>query len=287
MLFCVREEVDPVTPSVNKLLTFLYELFRSGGATSQGLGYSAMNTVRSAISAIANIDGVPAGQHGLVKRFLKAVFRERPALARYQNIWDPDVVLDHIKTLGLNKDLSIIQLSRKLVILMLLLSGQRAQTLHLLDVRHMELSFSRATFHIGDLLKTTRPGSHFSEIVFKAYAPNRRLCVITALKEYLYRTLDVRGSTKRLFLTTRSPVRAASRDTLRRWTRDILAASGIDVRKFAPASTRSASVSKASLKIPTSLVVKTIGWSSESMWAKYYNKPLLPRQSFADAILLG
>ena len=33
------------------------------------------------------------------------------------------------------------------------------------DIKNMELTFSRATFQIGDHPKTMRPGSHLSEIV--------------------------------------------------------------------------------------------------------------------------
>lgn len=72
-----------------------------------------MNTLRSSISAIANIDGKPAGQHLLVSRFMKAVFQERPALPRYNVTWDPEVVLRHIRSLGPNKHLTLIQLSKK------------------------------------------------------------------------------------------------------------------------------------------------------------------------------
>ena len=51
---------------------------------------------------------------------------------------------------------------------MLLLSGQRGQTLHLLDIRNLSLSESQAVFGIGDL-KNSRPGAHPSVLVFEAY----------------------------------------------------------------------------------------------------------------------
>ena len=114
------------------------------------------------------------------------------------------------------------QLVRKLTILLLLLSGQRGQVLHVLDIRNMSLTSSRVSFQIVDLLKTSRPGHHFSQLNFKAYAPDKRLCVITTLHAYLQRTSDIRGDITNLLVTTRKPFKAASLDTIRRWTRDMM-----------------------------------------------------------------
>lgn len=244
-----------------------------------------MNTIRSAISSIATLDDKPAGQHPLVKRFMKAVFQVKPALQRLHCTWDPELVLNHIRSLGSNESLSTIQLSRKLVMLMLLVSGQRGQTLHLLDTRNMVFSNSKVCFGIGDLLKTSRPGHHLSAITFRAYPPDNLLCVHSTILTYLKRTEDYRGTFTRFFLTTRPPIRLASRDTLRRWTRDILAAAGIDISIFAPHSTRSAATSKAALSLPLSTILDTVGWSRESTFAKFYKKPLCRQGLFGDAVL--
>lgn len=243
-----------------------------------------MNTLRSSISAIGNIDGKPAGQHLLVSRFMKAVFQERPALPRYNVTWDPEVVLEYIKTLGPNKHLRINQLSRKLVMLMLILSGQRCQTLHKLDVRNMNITHSKVVFTIGDMLKTSGPKRHLSQISFKAYAPDKRLCVHTALRQYLEKTLEKRGKVTSLFINTKSYGKPASRDTLRRWTKDIMRDAGINLSIFAPHSTRSASSSKAAAYLPLSTIIKTIGWSKKSTFTKYYHKPVKDLH-FEDAVL--
>lgn len=59
------------------MLEFLAELFESV------FGYSAINTARSALSTIVNINNVPVGQHPLVKRFMRGIFNERPVLPQY------------------------------------------------------------------------------------------------------------------------------------------------------------------------------------------------------------
>lgn len=121
-----------------------------------------------------------AGQHPLVCRFMKAVFLERPSLPRHYTTWDLDLVLRHILSMGPNEGLSLIQLPKKLVMFMLLVSGQRGHTLHLLDTRNMTVSRSKVSFRIDDL-KTSRPGVHQSELVFLAYIPETRLCVCTTI----------------------------------------------------------------------------------------------------------
>ena len=267
------------------LLEFLLQQFESGKADSSGLGYSSMNTLRSAISSVANIDGRPAGQHPLVRRFMKAVFQQRPALPRYQTTWDPDIVLRHLKSLGRNKNLTTIQLSRKLTMLLLLQSGQRCQTLHLFDIRNMTLTSSKVSFRIGDLLKTSRPGHHISELTLKAYAPDRRLCIVTTLNAYLERMRDIRGSNTQLFLTTRPPIKSATRDTIRRWTKDLLKAASIDLNIFKPHYTRAAASSKAAQTVPLYTIIKTVGWSNSSTFAKYYNKLVLQQSTISSAIL--
>ena len=269
---------------MNALLQFLYEAFQHGKQDRSGLGYSSINTIRSAISAVASIDGQPAGQHPLVRRFLKSVFQQRPALPRYNSTWDPNIVLDYLKTLGPNRLLTVLQLSRKLAFLMLLLSGHRCQLLHLLDTRNMDLTTSTAKFKIGDLLKTTRPGHHMSEVSFRAYAPDRRLCILTALTAYLRRTLESRGAVTQLFITSKPPYRAASRDSLRRWIRQLMVAAGIDINMFAPHSIRSAVTSKAATTLPLMTILNTIGWSSSSTFTRYYNKPI-KQQPIATAVL--
>lgn len=182
MLFCSGQEVDPFHPPITFVLEFLLKLFKD-----KNLGYSSLNMARSALSTFIYINDLSVGQHSLVKRFLKSAFNKRPSLPRYNVTWDVTLVLNYLKTLSPNKRLSLSFLTKKLVVLLLLLSGQRGQSIHLLDVRNMTLTFSTATFRIADLIKTTRPGSHtcIHEVAFKAYAPDRRLCVVTVLKEYL------------------------------------------------------------------------------------------------------
>ncbi|XP_038065690.1 uncharacterized protein LOC119735825 [Patiria miniata] len=81
--FCRQGQVDPICPPVNTVLDFLAELYHSG------LGYSALNTARSALSAtVVTNNSTTVGNHPLICRFLRGVFQLRPPPTKYTEVWD-------------------------------------------------------------------------------------------------------------------------------------------------------------------------------------------------------
>ena len=243
-----------------------------------------MGVIRSAISCIASIDGLPAGNHHLVRRFMSAVFIDNPAFPRYGSSWDPDTVLTYLKSLGPNNSLSLLSLSQKLTVLMRLLSGERGQTLLAFDITRMVLLTDSVTFHISVLLKTSRPNWHKSVVSFSAFTQDVDLCIISALRIYLRLTLPLRAGETALFIISRRPYRRASSGTLSSWTKAVLRAAGIDISAFAAGSTRQASASRAHESLPIDIVMKAVGWTQRSTFAKFYNK-LISSVGYLEAIM--
>ena len=92
--FSCQRKISSFQVSINDILDFLAELFENG------LKYSAINSARSALSAVGLVfDGFTAGAHPLVIRFFKGVYNLRPPVARYNEIWDVGIVLNYLKTL--------------------------------------------------------------------------------------------------------------------------------------------------------------------------------------------
>lgn len=80
---CCQRDIDPTNSTVGQALDFLLERFK------KGLGYSALNTARSALSCIiAPKNMVSFGSQPLVVRFLKGVYESRPSVPRYVETWD-------------------------------------------------------------------------------------------------------------------------------------------------------------------------------------------------------
>lgn len=87
-------DLNPYTATPTQALDFMTDLLE------QGLGYSAMNTVRSAVlQGIHILSGVSFGELPMVKQFLKGVFQQRYALPRYTLTWAPSMLLTSLKSL--------------------------------------------------------------------------------------------------------------------------------------------------------------------------------------------
>ena len=253
------------------MLHFLTELFEDN------CGYSALNTARSALSTFIVLPGnISVGNHPLVTRFMKGVYQSRPTFPKYTEIWDVNVVLSYLKTLSPVAKLSLKDLTYKVTMMLMLLSGQRIQTIQLLDLKDMTMSKSQFTFKVSSKVKHTKPGRHLQDLKFKAYAPDRRLCIYTYLQKYLVVTKPLRGDETKLLISFNKPHQAVSRDTIRRWIKQVLSNSGIDTNVFSTHSTRSASVSAANSKgVPLDKILSAGGWSRASTFSKYYNKPIV------------
>lgn len=101
---------------------------------------------------------------------MKGFILSRTTLPKYQFTWDENKVFGFLKTLCPAQDFSLVQLSKKLAMFFAPLSGQRKQSLHLLDVRNIVVRDDMLIIRYGDLLKQSKPGHHLDEICFAAYS---------------------------------------------------------------------------------------------------------------------
>ncbi|MES9902005.1 MAG: tyrosine-type recombinase/integrase [Sedimenticola sp.] len=217
---------------------------------------------------------------------MKGVFNDRPVLPRYTAIWDVSIVLNYIKALAPVDDLSLKLLTKKLVMLMALLSAQRVQSLYLLDIASMVKTDDRAVFSISAAVKQTRPGFHMKPMEFTSFPHDKDLCVIDVLGKYLARTAGIRGGCSYLFISFQKPHRHASTDTLSRWLKSVLRSAGIDTTMFKGHSTRAASVSAADRAgVPIHDILAAAGWSSSGTFDKFYNKSVSQTGQFSRAIM--
>ena len=277
--FCAQKTIVVEEASVENGIDFLASLYEDG------LGYSAINTARSALSSVLAFPGnVTFGNHPLVSRFLKGVFELKPSLPRYHRIWDVSVVLRHLKTLEPVYALDLKALTLKFTMLLCLLTGQRCQTLSKFDITLMQKLPGKYVFTIGEKLKTTRPGKHLEPIELTAFEPDINLCVVTHLNQYLVKTENLRGSTSQLLISYVKPHKAVSNTTIGKWCKSVLKDAGIDVTEFTSHSGRSAATSYAShTSLTLQEILKAGGWSNAQTFAKHYHKPIV--RNFGTSLL--
>ena len=103
--------------------------------------------------------------------------------------------------------------------------------------------------------------------------------------QYLKVTKNIRLKEKSFFVSYRKPHKAVSTATIARWIKTILVRSKIDLSIFKPCSTRAAAASKASLKVQTGTILKTVGWSNEKTFARFYKKKIVSEGTLARAVL--
>lgn len=100
---------------------------------------------------------------------MRGVYNLRPFIPKNTVIWDTKIVLDFLEKWHPAKNLSLRQLSIKTVLLCLLVSGQRGQTIWLMCRDNMKFLKNKVTCAIGDPTKTTNLKNHTQELVFKEY----------------------------------------------------------------------------------------------------------------------
>lgn len=135
----------------------------------------------------------------------------RPALPRYNVTWNVDIVLNYLQTPEPFKELTLLHVSHKLLMLLALLSGQRGQTLHLLDIRNICIYDDCVKIGIGDLLKTSSPGKHVGELNFPSYPNDERPGIVRVMRHYLQRTKDLRKSYNFIYRDAETPQRGVQR----------------------------------------------------------------------------
>ena len=91
-----------------------------------------------------------------------------------------------------------------------LVTAQRGQTLHLLDINLMSTYDSSIVFAFTKPLKQSNPRTQVEPLVLKAYVHDESLCVISTLKEYLQRTETLLVSGSQLLISFQKPHKAVS-----------------------------------------------------------------------------
>lgn len=153
--FCVKVGEDPEKFNVDLVADFLAYLFREGYA------YGSINVARSALSSILSNDRGSIGSNPVIVRVMRGIQILRPQLAEYQSTWDVNIVFSYLQSLTPLRKLTLKKLTVKTLLLMLLTSCQRLQTVHVLKVSDLldSTAEGKIVFRLSESLKHHRKGS--------------------------------------------------------------------------------------------------------------------------------
>ncbi|KYM96635.1 hypothetical protein ALC62_12682 [Cyphomyrmex costatus] len=279
--FCQKHQAIPFSPKVDEFLEFLSQETGNTGS------YSSFNTTRSAVSLIT-VNAI--GNHPLVRRFGKGISIIKPQKPRYDFIWDPAPVISKLAKLYPHESLSLEIVTRKLVLLLALGSGQRTQTLTTIRISQILFDQDKLIIKIPDRLKTSAPGRAQPLLTFSYFSDRPDLCISNILKHYLQRTKDLRPpGCDSLFISFMKPHRPVGTQSISRWIRKGLEECGVRADLFSAHSTRHASTSLAAKKgLSLDLIKRAAGWSGDSqIFARFYNRSIVNPEAFSDSVLLS
>ena len=177
-------------------------------------------------------------------------------------------------------------LTMNLAALLCLLTGQRCQTIHNIDINLIQFHDGACIITIREVLKHTKAGKHQSPLELRSYPNDKRLSIIAYLREYIKRTEGLRKEQSQLLNCFNKPHKAVSRDTVARWVKHTLKQSGINTEQFTSHSTRSALTSCAKAAgLSLEQIMLSAGWSiTTSTFGKLYDKHV-ETVNFGSAIL--
>ena len=270
--FCLIRRVNKRKPTNFQVCSFLREL------SEKEKSYSTVNKARCALSLYLprQDNGETMGKEFWVTRAVKSASDKNPGQAKHSYFWDVTVVFDLFKSWGPNSSLSLKCLVKKLVVLLLLVTGQRGQVALLMHLDKMSQDdMGVVSFALTGQLKTARVGERNKLLALSPYDREPRVCVVRTLKEYLKRMAPVRANSGEtsLFLSYVRPFEAVERGTISRWVKDVLGAAGVDTNQFGGHSTRGAGVSAgARLGVITDVLLRYGSWKSQRTMAKHYLK---------------
>ncbi|XP_063990282.1 uncharacterized protein LOC135169320 [Diachasmimorpha longicaudata] len=165
--------------------------------------YSTLNTARSAIYLISISD---SNRDGLISRFMKGVFKQKPTPPRYTTTWDVTPVLEYLNKLYPLKDLKLKDAAEKVITLLALTTAQRFQTLSVINIDNISISDTSISIKITDPLKTSCPRSFQPDLILPFFREKPGLCVASAILDYINITKELRDpEMKKLFMTTKKP----------------------------------------------------------------------------------
>ena len=276
-----RFSMQGLRPTVRNIIEFLTHLH------TKGYTHDQICAARSAVGVLSSEENL--GKHPDVKRLMKGIFEKTPVFPRFACVWDVRILFNFFRSIPHQKDLSLEMLSKKLAAMLgILAGGQRAQTIHSIDVLDIVATEEKCIIPVYSVIKQTRRGKHMRPMEFKAFH-EEKLCLISNLKAYLVQTRKLRKSSK-LFISYQKPRHPVTRDTITRWVNNVMGKAGVDTTKYVTHSCRSAASSYArEKKVPLRKIVESCGWTSERTFANHYSKHIdtLEEATVGEQLLSG
>lgn len=224
-----------------------------------------------------------------LRDFFKDVSKLKAQAPKYKYTWDPIPMLNFVSSWYPNTNLSLPKLFMKFSVLLALVTARRVQTLSKISISNIIVRPSEILIKIPENIKTSAPNKFQPLLSIPYFIDQPKICVASVLVAYFDATKKLRGvEDDYLFITIyRKPFKVVTSQMLSRWIKMGLSQCGFDTSIFSSHSTRHAATSAALRKgLNVEIIRQATGWTEGSnVLAKFYNRPLVSDERFADWVL--
>ncbi|EGG16125.1 transposon DIRS-1, partial [Cavenderia fasciculata] len=247
----------------------------------KGYASKTITVMRSCIAQIAKIrDNRSVSDDFMVQRVMSGIAHQRPSKPKYNNMWCPLLVFDHIRDQHADStQLSTKQLLAKSVVLIKLFCLARASDLGKWSFRSLDQSITNCIRGTIVNAKEQRNSDSPSALVVKGIM-KPSICPLATLREYLSRTKAKRSKkSKDAVFIDSSGLPLVDKD-FSSITLSFLDKAGVDTNVYKAHSTRAAMASWLLLNGISLHRVKKLGrWRSNAALEKYYDMEIIDQDS--------
>ena len=206
-----------------------------------------------------------------LSKILHSITLANPPLPHIKGdyVWDPDMILDLFRHWPDNRNLSLIDLSRKTATLIMLCMARHQIDVVNLSLVHAQCGVREYVFILQHPSKTYKSAGLQGQTVRIKRFQEKKVCPYNAICHYIQRTSRIR-KTQFLLITTmdHNPIAPA---TLSRWVKSVLTEAGVDVQVFKPHTTRAAAASKYAMNSRNLDETLKLGcWKGTSTFYQHY-----------------
>ena len=267
--WCVKREINPLSPTLNTIIEFLTDTF------DEGLKVSSLGVIRSSLSDTFGLfDGFKVGQHPTILSLLESMANLRPALFKETPQWNVDSVLINIQSWGDNASMEMDKLTMKLSMLFALASGARCNELANLKSSLVFRTKDGIRFKLDKHKKQRRSSVYPGYLDIPSFPDNKVMCPVACFDWYSVRTAGYSSleGDDFLFRALTHPHGKVTSATISRWLSKCILDAGFDLKNTnAGHSVRGASATKAkNLGLSTRDIMRAVEWNTDSVFYNHY-----------------
>ena len=201
MEFCNGEKINPFTPTVKQLLEYFHYHAEVLGTSAYSLSMARQN-----IKWVIDASHHHVLEDVMITRYLKGLFNDKPPkITKDPEIWDIHQVLHMFRDWPDNGLLSLGDLTKKLIMLLLHSTSRCKSELPGLSLDHFRVYPTKYVFELTLLPKTFSLARRLNALRLfpvEELPDSPEICPLLALKEYIDKTEKIRTTSDLLVTTT-------------------------------------------------------------------------------------